>query len=547
MLLTIVKFPEKASFAETSRTIDEKGGTIGRARGNDWVLPDPDRYLSSRHAEVVYDNGQFFLEDLSTNGTFYNGGEEPIGKGQRVVLKDGDRVVMGEYEFQVSLWSPDLAGDDPFAPASAPAPVQTAPVAPPVSNGPDLDDPWGADVAPMVDAPGVIGNAGADPFGGLFVADAEPFDPLKAFDAPPPGAGPIIPADPFFDAPAAGGNDFFGTSEHGADLFGAAPVDPFAGGNTASNHVPMPEQAMNLPNMIPDDWDLDEDPAVPSPPAAVPVAPVASPLAPPPTPQMPAPMPPVDSDPTHRRAAQAPAPEMVQAPVTPPAVPMPPPQVQAPQPTAPATVAVGGAADEALFAALGIDASRFNATERMAIATVTGKFVREAVSGLIRVLGSRSSIKNEFRMNVTTIQPIENNPLKFSATVDDAIELMFVKRSKSYKPPIEAVQEGFEGIADHQVAVIAGMRAAFENILHRFDPEQLQQRFDKQQKGGIIPGSKKARYWEAFEALYEELSQDEDEAFQMLFGDEFVQSYESQLTKLAIARKKGSKSAVGNH
>jgi type VI secretion system FHA domain protein len=142
-------------------------------------------------------------------------------------------------------------------------------------------------------------------------------------------------------------------------------------------------------------------------------------------------------------------------------------------------------------------------------------------------------------MSVTTIQPVENNPLKFSATVDDAIELMFVKRAKAYKPPLEAVREGFDGIADHQIAVIAGMRAAFEAIIRRFDPEQLQQRFERQQKAGLLLASKKARYWEAYQALYEDLTRDADEAFQLLFGDDFVQSYESQLTRLAVARKRG--------
>jgi type VI secretion system protein len=29
------------------RDFDEQGGTIGRALDNDWILPDPDRYISS--------------------------------------------------------------------------------------------------------------------------------------------------------------------------------------------------------------------------------------------------------------------------------------------------------------------------------------------------------------------------------------------------------------------------------------------------------------------------------------------------------------------
>jgi predicted component of type VI protein secretion system len=44
------------------------GGTIGRAADNDWVLPDPLRYVSSCHLRVHFRKGQWLLEDLSTNG-----------------------------------------------------------------------------------------------------------------------------------------------------------------------------------------------------------------------------------------------------------------------------------------------------------------------------------------------------------------------------------------------------------------------------------------------------------------------------------------------
>lgn len=517
MLLTIVKFPEKVSFSEAARTIDESGGTIGRAKGNDWVLDDPERFLSSRHAQISCDDGSFYLTDLSTNGTFLNGAEEPVGKGNRARLQDGDRIAMGEYEFEVSLWSPALATDDPFAPAG-----QAEPIADPVAAAdpdPWAPDPW-SDAPASTPTPSVAPPVSAgDSLQGLLDPGGEVLDPLEALDRAGQGSVPQ-------DAPLIPGGDFL-------DDWSSPAAPPEASGyGSASEHAPVHAQSMRLPQAIPEDWDLDEKPAAP--PRATPAPPSPPPAAP--APQVDAER--RDSAPTHRRA-----PQVEDVPPEPPRRQAPPPDAPVPraQPTADvATVADDAGVAATLFEALGVDASRLSATEQKAVATVTGQFLREAVAGLIRVLGSRSSIKNEFRMSVTTIQPVENNPLKFSATVDDAIELMFVKRAKAYKPPLEAVREGFDGIADHQIAVIAGMRAAFESILRRFDPQQLQQRFDRQQKGGIIPGSKKGRYWESFEALYEDLTRDPDEAFQMLFGDEFVQSYESQLTRLAVARKRNT-------
>ena len=140
-------------------------------------------------------------------------------------------------------------------------------------------------------------------------------------------------------------------------------------------------------------------------------------------------------------------------------------------------------------------------------------------------------------MNVTTIQPVENNPLKFSANVDDALENMFIKEGNAYKKPVAAVREGFEGVAEHQVAILAGIRAAFKGVIERFDPILLEQRFTKHKKSSIIPGSQKARNWECYLEYYNELVGDIDNSFQYLFGDEFVKAYEDQLQKLAIARK----------
>ena len=170
--------------------------------------------------------------------------------------------------------------------------------------------------------------------------------------------------------------------------------------------------------------------------------------------------------------------------------------------------------------------------------------LREALTGLIQVLRSRASIKNEFRMNVTTIQPVENNPVKFSANADEALELMFPRRSRAYKPPVAAIQESFDSIADHQVAVIAGIRSAFRALLTEFDPQNLEERFEQAGKGGLF-GMTHAKRWRAFEAHYRDLTNNLERSFQELFGDEFVQAYEDQLRQLAALRKRKSAPGAG--
>ena len=114
--------------------------------------------------------------------------------------------------------------------------------------------------------------------------------------------------------------------------------------------------------------------------------------------------------------------------------------------------------DTTFIDALGFGGQNLSDEEITRINRLAGEVFREMISGLMQVLGSRSSIKNEFRINVTTIQPVENNPLKFSANVDDALENMFLKQGNAFKKPVESVREGFDGVAEHQVAVLAGIR-----------------------------------------------------------------------------------------
>jgi type VI secretion system protein len=89
------------------------GGTIGRATDNDWILPDPERYLSGKHARVEFRAGTYVLIDTSSNGTYVNGAQVPLGKFHDYSMKDGDYVRLGEYELLVSIdTSNDFPPDD---------------------------------------------------------------------------------------------------------------------------------------------------------------------------------------------------------------------------------------------------------------------------------------------------------------------------------------------------------------------------------------------------------------------------------------------------
>jgi len=85
------------------RLFREDGGTIGRSLQNDWILPDPQRFISGHHATVDFKGGIYYLADVSSNGVYVNGDCEPIGPGSPRRLFSGDTVRMGDFEFAVSI------------------------------------------------------------------------------------------------------------------------------------------------------------------------------------------------------------------------------------------------------------------------------------------------------------------------------------------------------------------------------------------------------------------------------------------------------------
>ena len=95
---------------QTTKVFGVHGGTIGRSTDNEWILPDPERYLSGKHARVDFRAGNYVLVDTSSNGTYVNGAQVPLGKYHDYQLRDGDYVRLGEYELLVSI---DKSNDFP--------------------------------------------------------------------------------------------------------------------------------------------------------------------------------------------------------------------------------------------------------------------------------------------------------------------------------------------------------------------------------------------------------------------------------------------------
>lgn len=478
------------------RSFDHRGLTIGRGGDCDWVLDDPSRFLSKSHCFIDYVDGSYVLFDLSTNGTFVNGGDSPLGRANSMVLSDGDRITMGDHQLVVRM-----SGEE--APAAA--------------HSIDVDDPM------------------AYPFG------AEP-NSRKPIAEPLPGWG----AEPKAEDPFA-----FPSSSSEADQRWARPAEP--------DHLPGPQVAFRPPapkfDEIPEDWAETPEPApergraparpIPSDWSAAPAQ--RAPAAPPPVPPAPRPAepPPLPVEPpTLAIPPDLPASDPFQPSQPPPRMPQPAAIVQAPIPepqpmpvaapmpapaASPAPVpAANGDLIRVMLQAAGMDPSRFPADRGPEIAALFGEIVRTSVQGLIEALNARSALKAEFRIERTSIQPRNNNPLKFSTTAAEAVTAILSPPLPAFAKGADAIAEGFRDLHEHQIGTVSGMEQALRHLLDTLAPAAVEASAGSGGLGDVLPGGRKARLWDAYVALHQRTIENASNNIREVFGKSFAEGYDKQ-------------------
>lgn len=172
LTLTIENFKTLPDGGPVSFTVSgARGFDLGRDTYLDWTLPDPTRYVSGKHCEVRYQNGDYVLYDVSTNGTFLNGNDRRMHGPH--VLRDGDRILIGNYIIVVRV-------DAPGGSLHPPPPV------PPAAQGSDIWEATGA--APPSSRSEIVPRASSRPVDPDFLE--------WAMDPPAPAAGPATPPPP---------------------------------------------------------------------------------------------------------------------------------------------------------------------------------------------------------------------------------------------------------------------------------------------------------------------------------------------------------------
>lgn len=364
------------------REFDENGGTIGRSLQSDWILPDPDRYISGKHATVDYQSGAYYLADISSNGVYVNGDSEPLGQGNPRRLFDGDKIRMGDFEFLVSLDEGESLSMPPEEPMTV-VPDHIEQLVPELSMRTGID---------LLEEEAITGD-----------------------------------------------------EEFQSTLFGG-PVK-----------VEKPE---------PSGEKIDKQ---------------SNPFAPP----------------------------------------------EKPKGLTPADLV------DALFDGAGISRSEIHpSVDPAEVMRNAGKVLNEFIKGMTDLLKCRTNFKSIFRLDQTTVMPRHNNPLKLSADVRAAMRQLLVGEVGEYLGPVDSVNEVCRDLKFHHDAVLSAMTVSFGEFADRFDPEELQENFNRTlKKKPLFNSLNQLRYWRLYCDLYPIMTQRGPGQFPHMFGEEFVREYEKQVNE----------------
>src|SRR5262245_509424 len=496
-MLTIraVSFKGRPLDRELAARFEGAGGTIGRGESNTLVLADPERFISRTHATIAFQAGGYVITDTGTkNPVVVNG--RPLGSGSQSRLGDGDQIKIGDYVLQVALTAPSapLAASN-VAPA-APSPFDMDPFADLL--GPAPSPPRAASViSPQVPA--------ARP-----PADPSPFrdlnDPLASIRAPAPSIDDLLGPQP------SAAPDFLP-----ADFLSEKPA-------ASPAQAPIPGSLEDLLGMFP-----SSKPSAPSVPDHGPE--IHTPYSPPAAkPEKPEPV--VKPELVMRpKAEETPIIPRPSAPVAPASL--------APAPE-PVSAGPAGSQEEALLRAF-LQGAGISSIQSKSLTPETmeaiGKLLREAVQGTLDLLRARGLTKSEMRADVTMIMATDNNPLKFSPTVEAALTHLLSAQVHGFLPPLRAMKDAYDDLRAHQLGFLAGMRAALEEVLARFAPQELSKRLTEQSMlDDLLPMNRKAKLWDLFLERHAAISGEAREDFNAAFGKAFRRAYEAQVKKLRDER-----------
>jgi len=470
----------------------KRGIDIGRDQYLDWTLPDPSRFISGKHCEVRWHDGGYWLHDVSTNGTFLDGADSRLREPHK--LRDGDRFAVGHYIIVAAV---DGEGSGGGAEA------------PPPSAQPTYEDIWNpvGEVAPPIDPKQLKAPRDLQPVRPDFLDWAADVSTTHSTESRPRSTPPLDREPARQDARRTPPADDMSWAQ-------GPPKPPPPEPEVIQGPTPRrPARAPVWVSTEPEGPWAGSQPAMPpsSPTAAENVLAAAQALAA------------TAAGPTmNERGAETPQPESAR------------------KAHAAASVPFGSTDTAAmkdfvrLFArGAGLSEDSFAARDPAELAEQLGQLMRLVADNVKQLLEARQLAKRLARSsNQTMIQALDNNPLKFAPTAEEALRIMFGPPTRSYLDARRALSQSFDDLKDHQVSTFSAMQHALKLMLGEFDPDVIENTATGDRGLAGVVGSRKARLWDIYVARWQARTQTHGDGMLNAFMQYFAECYDRDVNEI---------------
>ena len=156
-----------------------------------------------------------------------------------------------------------------------------------------------------------------------------------------------------------------------------------------------------------------------------------------------------------------------------------------------------------------------------------GQLMRLVAENMKQLLEARQMAKRLSRSsNQTMVQALDNNPLKFAPSAEDALRIMFGPPTRSYLDAWRAFSQSFDDLKSHQVRTFSAMQHALRLMLGEFDPDVIDNTAAADRGLAGMVGSRKARLWDIYVARWQARTQGRADGMLNAFMDYFADCYD---------------------
>ena len=487
---------------KTVKIADSGVFRIGRQPDMDWVLPDPSSMVSSHHCEIRCAEPVFELHDLSTNGTFLNGGGNRMMAPHR--LAKGDTFAVGPYVIAVAMDS--TIEIDPDRTQIIGPPGAGTPAPPPEPGPPPLKiSVTAADGLPGVeprtlDAAGTL-TIGRDPAADLVLPDETGKISRRHAEIRLDDAGCTL-QDLSVNGIFRG--DTADRLESGCKLRNGDTLR--IGGYTVTVELSAPLPAPPPPPPPPPKAQPKPEPPAQSRRGGDPAAMAAAPRA---------------QTPTGAPISDAVTAIMKPRPPNPPEKPAPPPA--AAEPAAPASPAAGNEIIARVAKALGLSPADISQADPADLAGQLASVVALAAEEMRAMLFMRAETGRTGR----PIEAANNNPLEFFPSTDEALRVLFGPPRRAYLDAGRAFHQSFTELRAHGTRTAVAMTTAAKALTDALDPNAISQAARDAGKSRLLIGLRKSELWDMYVARWTAMTGGAPTGAADAFAKHFNEAYEA--------------------